>query len=95
MTTSTRSTSSYDNNSIQIYPNPTKGKFEVRCSKFDVKEDKIIRIYNSQGVKVEEVKIPEGKKIASVDAENWPKGMYIAAAYLDGLIVGQTKIIIH
>ncbi len=95
LTTSSRSTSTYDEKHIQIYPNPTKGRFEVRCSKFSLLEDKIMYIYNSKGVKIEKIKIPAGKEIVIVDGETWPKGMYIAAVYLKGSITGQTKIIIH
>ncbi|MEZ5147725.1 MAG: hypothetical protein R2759_11805 [Bacteroidales bacterium] len=43
-------------NRLIVWPNPTNGKFEVRCSQFEVGQ-KIIKVYNSQGIKVDEIKI--------------------------------------
>ncbi len=61
---------------LKVWPNPTNSKFEVRSLKFEVAGNKIIRIYNSQGVKVEEIKIPEGIESMEVDVSKYTNGLY-------------------
>ena len=61
---------------LRVWPNPTTGKFEVRCSKFEVGGTKMIMVYNSQGVKVEEVEVTDNTETLSVDVSRYQNGLY-------------------
>jgi hypothetical protein len=43
---------------------------------FEVAGNKIIRVYNSQGLKVEEIKIPKGIESMEVDVSKYTNGLY-------------------
>ena len=78
---------------LYVYPNPVSKKFKVKSLKLKVKGDKTIRIYNSQGIKVEEIKMPTRKEIITVNVQSWPKGIYFVQLVVDGVAVGSKKII--
>jgi hypothetical protein len=61
---------------LKVWPNPTKSKFEVWSLEFEVAGNKIIRVYNSQGLKVEEIKIPKGIESMEVDVSKYTNGLY-------------------
>lgn len=44
--------------------------------RFQVANPQIIRVYNSQGVKVEEVTVPAHTESISLDATGWRRGLY-------------------
>ena len=64
---------------LQVYPNPAKSSFEIRCSIFDIQEG-IIEIYDVFGKKVKEIILPKGQTKAKVNVENWRKGLYLIKA---------------
>ncbi|MCD4731921.1 MAG: T9SS type A sorting domain-containing protein [Bacteroidales bacterium] len=78
---------------VKVWPNPTNSKFEVRSLKFEVAGNKIIRVYNSQGLKVEDIEVPKGKETIVVNVQGWTKGMYFVQLVVDGEAVGSEKII--
>jgi hypothetical protein len=90
---------------VRVWPNPTNGKFEVRfsfadaseknSSEFEVKGEKVIRIYNSQGIKVEEVKVPEGIDTCTFNAEGWTRGIYFLIVEFSGQLIGSAKIVVR
>lgn len=61
---------------LRVWPNPAKKSFQVSGSMFQVEGKKVIRIYNSQGLKVEEIKVPEGNETMMIDVTGLKKGMY-------------------
>ena len=61
---------------IKIWPNPTIDKFWVQCSEFWVGGTKMIRVYNSQGLKVEEIEVPDGLESMEIDVSKYTDGLY-------------------
>lgn len=61
-------------NSINIYPNPTNGKFNI-----DFKEESVqaITVYDSVGKVVSETKTETNATTASFDLTNYPAGIYL------------------
>jgi hypothetical protein len=87
---------------LRVWPNPANGKFSVQClpagqagSEFWVGGTKMIRVYNSQGLKVEEIIIPEPDETISLKVESWPKGMYFLQLIVSGKVIANQKVIIH
>ncbi|MCD4730251.1 MAG: T9SS type A sorting domain-containing protein [Bacteroidales bacterium] len=74
------------NEGLKVWPNPTTGKFEVRfsyakaseneSSGFWVEGTKIIRIYNSQGLRVDEIEVPKNVESLQIDASKYSNGLY-------------------
>jgi len=64
------------NGELRVWPNPVNEWFQVTGSMFQVAGKKVIRIYNSQGLKVEEIKVPEGNETMMIDVTGLKKGMY-------------------
>ena len=79
-------------NELIVWPNPTNGKFEVRCSQFEVGQ-KIIRVYNSQGIKVDEIKILQESKQFTVNSSNWESGLYFLQYLVNGEVQRSAKVI--
>jgi len=78
---------------LKVFPNPVNKKLKVKSLKLKVTGTKIIRIYNSQGLKVEEIKIPDRKESITINVQSWPKGIYFMQLVIDGVAVGSKKII--
>ena len=78
---------------FKVWPNPTSNRFTVHSSQFTVHEEIIIRVYNSQGIKVEEIDIPEMKETITINVQSWSKGIYFVQLVVDGEAVGSRKII--
>ena len=95
------------NGELRVWPNPVEDWFQVTGfppslryggqagSRFQVAGNKIIRVYNSQGLKVEEIKIPTEKETISVNVQGWPKGMYFMQLAVGGETVANTKVIVY
>ncbi len=79
---------------LQVYPNPAKSSFEIRCSIFDIQEG-IIEIYDVFGKKVKEIILPKGKTKAKVNVENWRKGLYLIKVSNEKNYYGIRKILIQ
>ncbi len=78
---------------LRVWPNPTTNKFEVRSSEFEVGGKKIIRLYNSQGLKVEEIKVPDGVESMEVDVSKYTSGLYYLQYIRADQIVETVKFI--
>ncbi len=68
---------------LSIWPNPTTGKFSIQSSGFSRRDaygrvggTKVIRVYNSQGLKVEEIEVPYGVESLEVDVSKYSNGLY-------------------
>ena len=79
---------------LQVYPNPAKSSFEIRCSIFDIQES-TIEIFDIFGIKVKEIKLPKGQTKAEVNVENWAKGLYLIKVGNGKNDYGVRKIIIQ
>ena len=80
---------SSDANTVSIYPNPSKGLFNIKFAP----QGSVIEVYNELGLKVKTV-IAGGDDITPVDANNMPNGVYfIRITNIDGSIASQQKII--
>jgi len=80
---------------LKVWPNPVKEKFQVTGFRFQVSCNKIIRVYNSQGLKVEEVEVPEGKETITVDVGGWRRGLYFVRLIVNGEEHESTKIVVN
>jgi len=78
---------------LKIWPNPTKGEFWAQGFEFRVKGGKSIKIYNSQGIKVEEVKVPENSESLRINVSHFTNGLYYLQYIHSNQIVGTTKFI--
>ena len=80
---------------IKVWPNPTTGLVTLSLSKCEpiAGQATYIRVYNSQGLKVEEIEVPKGKETIVVNVQGWTKGMYFVQLVIDGEAVGSEKII--
>ena len=76
-----------------VWPNPTNGEFEVWCSKFEVKGERTIKVYNSQGIKVEEIKVPENSESMQIDVSHFPNGLYYLQYIHTNHVLQTTKFI--
>lgn len=83
------------NEGLKVWPNPTTGVFSVQCSEFSVEGEKIMRVFSAQGIKVEEVKVPDGKEIMSINASDWLKGLYYVQLIIEGKAIANQKVIVH
>jgi len=81
------------NGELRVWPNPVKEKFQVSGYGFQVGGQMVIKVYNSQGLKVEEVEVPDGKETITVNVQGWLKGMYFIRLLIDGEERGCEKII--
>ncbi len=53
-----------------------------------------LTVYNSQGVKVEEIKIPTGKETVTVNVQGWESGIYYLRMTASGKNLGSGKVIV-
>jgi len=84
----------YQKMTVQITPNPTNGKFQVSGNKFQATSPQIIRVYNSQGVKVLEVEVPALTEKVSLDATGWLWGLYFVQVECGGE-VRSSKLVVY
>lgn len=70
-----------ENNVVNVYPNPTTGKFKVAINTKDSISDAIIHIHNMDGIKIlsKEIILP----ITDIDITQNPKGIYILATIIN------------
>lgn len=81
------------NESLVVNPNPTKNKLKVESEKFKVKGKKYIHIYHSQGLKVEEIKVPDGNESMEIDVFKYTDGLYFLQYIHSNQIVETVKFI--
>lgn len=65
-----------DSKSVKYYPNPTNGILNIEINE-NLKEAKIINVFNTLGIVINHLIINElDKKIVAIDLSNYPKGIY-------------------
>ncbi len=61
---------------LLVWPNPTSGSVTLSLSKCEAKGPKTIRVFNAQGMKIDEIEIPAHTESISLDAARWNRGLY-------------------
>jgi hypothetical protein len=80
-------------NELIVWPNPMIEEFEVRCPMFEVDESKILRVYNSQGIKVDKIEISKNADRITVNSSDWEPGLYFLQYLVDGNVQASAKVI--
>jgi hypothetical protein len=70
------------NNSTRVYPNPTKGSFNIEFN-FPLKGEVSYRVYNSVGTLIKEC-TSIGKQTMEMNLDNQPTGIYFVEIRADG-----------
>ncbi len=65
-----------DQQELLVWPNPTSGSVTLSLSKCEAKGLMTIRVFNAQGMKVDEIEIPAHTESISLDAARWNRGLY-------------------
>ena len=83
------STSAKLNNAlnIQLYPNPTSGKVNIS----GVKAGEKIRVYNSMGANISDIKVQSNLETISLDSH--PAGMYMIVISEQNQTIGKYKVL--
>jgi len=74
-------------NQIEIYPNPTNGRLNVR----GVEAGNRIQVYNSNGAVVRDMKVRSNVEVLSIDDQ--PSGMYLIVISNDNSLLGRYKAV--
>ncbi len=88
-----------NNGALRVWPNPTNSKVTLSPEFIEVSKcepennSRTIRIYNSQGLKIEEIKVPKQSKSIEVDASLYKSGLYYLQLISDEKVIGTTKFI--
>lgn len=79
---------------VEVYPNPTEGKFTIEASGFD-NEHVVARIYNMTGkLMIEEDFSSEKNSVREVDLSLFPKGIYyLRMNFSSGTVM--KKVVVH
>ncbi|MDD3322822.1 MAG: T9SS type A sorting domain-containing protein [Paludibacter sp.] len=75
---------------ISIYPNPTKGMFQVEVKLLDTNLKNYLRLYSLSGANILEMKIES--EFTNIDISKYPTGAYLMDLYL-GDKVSKWKVI--
>ena len=79
---------------LHIYPDPVTGEFTLNFGE-PSNTGLTLSIYNTQGIKVEEIKISKGEKTITLDASEWSPCLYVAIAKEQGRIIGKRKFVVR
>jgi hypothetical protein len=85
---------------LRVWPNPAGERFQVLpkaslWDRFQVGGTKVLRFYNSQGVKVDEVEVPEGVASVEFDVSGYGKGLYFLQYVHSGEVLGAVKVVVR
>jgi hypothetical protein len=72
---------------IEIYPNPTNGRLNVR----GVEAGNRIQVYNSNGAVIRDMKVRSNVEVLSIDDQ--PAGMYLIVISNDNTLLGRYKAV--
>jgi hypothetical protein len=78
-----------EENSFEIYPNPSNGRFEITCS---VRGNYIIEITNAIGQIIKTLKVQQSK--TDIDLSNELAGLYFCNLTQNGKTLKQSKIVV-
>ncbi len=79
---------------LQVYPNPAKSSFEIRCSIFEI-QNTTIEIFDAFGSKVEEINVHKGQDEVEVDVNGWRKGLYLVKLSNENNFYWSHKVLIQ
>jgi hypothetical protein len=80
---------------LTVWPNPASKNLEVKSYGFKETGEKIIRVYNLQGIKVEEIKIAKITESLNMNVQAWKPGLYFLHLSINGKAVSSTKIVVE
>ncbi len=75
---------------ITLYPNPTKGVFQIGVTQLDSKKKNLAVLYSLNGIKLIELNL--SSDLTSVDLSEKPSGVYLLDIYL-GEKISRWKVI--
>jgi len=80
---------------LQVWPNPARDRVTLSLSKCAAGKGKAgtITVYDPQGIKTEEIKIPENTESIEVDVSVYQKGIYYLQYVCSGKVMGNGKFI--
>lgn len=81
-----------DLGSVEVYPNPSTGVFNVKIKKDRVES---IEVYTLGGQLVNDLEIIKGKKVSTINASNCAAGMYMVMIVSESGDIYSTKLIIE
>ena len=76
---------------MEVYPNPASGVVYIEFS--DELDEGVIEIYNSTGIKVDEILVRN--KTVSIGTNHLPNGLYLINAVANGRFVNNAKVLIN
>lgn len=76
---------------MEVYPNPASGVVYIEFS--DELDEGVIEIYNSTGIKVDEILVRN--KMVSIGTNHLPNGLYLINAVANGRSVNNAKVLIN
>lgn len=79
------------NRNLYIFPNPCSDNIYIRHQTSDIKYQ--ISIFDLYGRKQDEIIIPKGKEIVSIDVTSYPSGLYLAVLKDEKGVVARGKFI--
>jgi len=80
---------------LTVWPNPASKNLEVKSYGFKETGEKIIRVYNLQGIKVEEIKIAKITESLNMNVQAWKPGLYFLHLTVDGKAAGIAKVVVE
>ena len=81
-------------NLLNVYPNPAKDKLTVQWNVAS-QAHKSIKLYDLLGRTIYAIDVLNGGNNVEIDLGNLPEGVYMLAAYENGIDVSTTKIVKH
>jgi len=82
---------------LRVWPNPAKDMVTLSLSKCEAGagKEKMIRVFNSHGLKVEEIEVPDGLEALTIDVSGYNRGLYFLKLIINGKAIANQKVIIH
>lgn len=78
-----------------IQPNPANKQFELWSDCMESNEEKTIKIFNSSGNLMIEIRTKSAVNPILINCTNWPKGLFLAILYQEGEVVDWGKVILN
>jgi hypothetical protein len=78
---------------LKIYPNPANDEIKIAFSKLG-KGNNILKIFNAQGLPIQEVKIAENSIELFYSVKEYTSGLYLFMLVNENTIIDKTKLLI-
>lgn len=79
---------------LAVWPNPCKGMLNVECLMLNAGKNYSLLIYNSAGIQIQEIKIPEGQTGLRISVESYKTGVYSAILKSEKQIIGSSRFVV-